>query len=131
MICKSISICFESLYNIIVPSFYYGDIDQLDPYFAAFKRIKSVKMKNLISNDEIIIWIENMQLIRKALVRIDTFSTSKVNLEIINELYKDEHTNILIDRFELLYDSTKDILNEDAEVLNKIKPKILKIDKIS
>ena len=88
-------------------------------------------MKNFISNDEIIIWIENMQVIGKASVRIDSFSTSKVNLEVINELYKDDHTNILIDRFELFYDSTKDISNEDIEVLNKIKPKILKIDKIS
>ena len=88
-------------------------------------------MKKLINNDEMIIWIENMQVIGKASVRIDSFSTSKVNLEIINDLYNDDHTNFLIDRFELFYDSTKDISNEDIEVLNKIKPKILKIDKIS
>ena len=51
----------------LIPHFIDGDIEQLDPCFAAFKRINKISAQNE-NYDNL---ITNLKLIGKALIRVD------------------------------------------------------------
>ena len=73
---------------------------------------------------------KNLRIIEQASIHATILNISDENLKIIDEFYKDRHINLMIDYLFLYYNSQTDISNRDIEVLNKINPKALLINKI-
>ena len=89
-------------------------------------RINWIEMKSSLNKN----FTKNLRIIQKASSHIAYLYISDENLKIIDELYKDKHINFMIDYLFLYYNSQTDISNRDIEVLNKINPKALLINKI-
>ena len=97
------------------------DSNQLDPWFAAFKRIDRI-----YDNDgEFCQTIDNLELIYKALFRIDLLAINKNCFDEIRKIYKDKDPNLMIENLELYYDSEKKRPIKDIEFINQISPKKL------
>ena len=105
----------------LIPGFSDGDRYQLDPCFAAFKRIRQIRsMGN--SHDDL---TANLKLIGKASVWIDLLCISEYQFRKMSEFYKDKESNFMIETLQIYYSKQNNISNEDIEFINKISPKIL------
>ena len=111
----------------LIPHFIDGDINQFDPFYSNFKRIKCIDM-NLMEESH---WTQILQLIDKASIRIDSLSISDSNFQIMSEFYRDKNVNFIVDEFKLNYDLNDYVSKEDIEFLNKINPSFLSIDWIT
>ena len=105
--------------------FYDGDSYQLDPCFAAFKRVDHIRDDGSIFNEITV----NLMLASKASLRIDLLRILKCNLNNIIELYKDKDLNLMIKNLQLNYYFENNSCTEDIELINKISPKILTIER--
>ena len=106
-----------------IPLFTGGDSVQLDPCFAAFKRISWISSYYCITN-----FIANLYLVDKFSIRTDSFEIDKNTFLKMKEFYKDKDVNIIIESIKLYY--RDNISDEDSEFLNKISPKMLTINSI-
>ena len=100
-----------------------GDSDQLDPCFAAFKRVDKIcddgsKFKEIT---------DNLELDDKASLRIDLLTMDENNFDDIRELYKDKKPNLMIENLHLKYNFKSKWSTEDIEFINQISPKMLTI----
>ena len=107
----------------LISSFADGDRYQLDPCFAAFKRIKQIRSTSN-SHDDL---DANLQLIGKASVRIDLLWISEYQLRKMSEFYRDKEINLMVETLKISYSNQNNISNEDIEFINKISPKKLEI----
>ena len=110
--------------NKLIPHFIDGDSAQLDPCFAAFKRISSIIAYSEKSDS----LIANLRLFGKASTRIDLLFISK---DVLNEMigfYTDKEVDLIIENLEISYFYKDNISDEDAEFINKISPKMLTIN---
>ena len=106
----------------LIPHYIDGDSEQLDPCFAAFKRIHKISARNYKSNN----LNANLQLISKYSVRIDSLIVNEDIHDKARKFYKDKEVNLVLKLLEVkLYKDN--ISNEDVEFINKINPKILEI----
>ena len=103
--------------------FFDGDSDQLDPCFAAFKRVDQIYDNGSKFNKI----TDNLELADKASLRIDLLMIFKSNLNNIRELYKDKDPNLMIKNLQLNYYLENNSWTEDIEFINKISPKMLTI----
>ena len=110
----------------LIPHFIDGDIEQLDPCFATFKRINRISAQNE-NYDNL---ITNLKLIGKAWIRVDYMYISDHVFYKLRKLFRDKEINLMIDTFEIFYSNKYNILNEDIEFINKISLKILRIYRI-
>ena len=107
----------------LIPGFSDGDRYQLDPCFAAFKRINGIyEWGN--SHDDL---AANLQLIGKASIRVDKLIISEYQLRKMSEFYRDKESNLMIETLNISYSKQNNISNEDIEFISKISPKILEI----
>ena len=107
----------------LIPYSSDGDRYQLDPCFAAFKRIRQIRaMGN--SHDDL---AANLKLIGKASVRIDLLHISEYELRKMSEFFRDKESNFMIETLKIYYSKQNNISDEDIEFINKISPKILEI----
>ena len=107
----------------LISSFTDGDRYQLDPCFAAFKRIKQIRATSN-SHDDL---DANLQLIGKASVRIDLLWISEYQLRKMSEFYRDKEINLMVETLKISYSNQNNISDEDIEFINKISPKKLEI----
>ena len=105
----------------LIPGFSDGDRDQMDPCFAAFKRIKQIFARGRNQDD----WAVNMKLIGKASVRTDVLWISDDEFRKMNKFYRDKESNFMIETLQIFYFNIVSISDEDIELINKISPKIL------
>ena len=113
----------DSLNKNWISYFFDGDSGQLDPCFAAFKRIEKIcdsEDSNEITND--------LELADKVSVKIDLLRINKNHFDYMRELYKDKDPNLIIEKLELTYLSENYRLNGDIEFINQISPKMLTIE---
>ena len=107
-----------------ISHFFDGDSDQLDPCFAAFKRID--RIGDRIEFNKI---TDNLELADKASFRIDWLIIDKNNFDDIRELYKDKKPNLMIKNLHLKYNFKSKRSTEDIEFINQISPKMLTIER--
>ena len=108
----------------LISSFTDGDRYQLDPCFAAFKRIEQIYARNKIPFD----LDANLKLIDKASVRIDLLWIYEYQFRQMSESFRDKEINLIIETLKISYFKQNNISNEDIEFINKISPKKLEID---
>ena len=72
--------------------------------------------------------IKILQLIGKASIRINLLKTTDNFLPKIYKIFRDKEVKFIIDILEIVYLSKDNISNEVAEFINKIGPKVLKIN---
>ena len=107
----------------LIPDFSDGDRDQMDPCFAAFKRIEQMRaMSN--SLDDL---AANLHMTGKASIRIDLLWISEYQLRKMSEFFRDKEINLMIETLKISYSNQNNISDEDIEFINKISPKMLKI----
>ena len=107
----------------LIPGFSDGDRYQLDPCFAAFKRINQIYARSNIHFD----LDANLKLIGKASVRIDLLRISVYQFRKMSEFYRDKEINLIIETLKISDFKQNNISDEDIEFINKISPKILEI----
>ena len=111
---------------ILIPHFIDGDSDQLDPCFAAFKRINWITaLKDDSAN-----LIARLKLTGKALIRIDSLF---INIQILfemSEFYKDKEVNFILKSLQIDNCYFDNISDEEAKFINKISPKIFSMKSI-
>ena len=107
----------------LIPYSSDGDRYQLDPCFAAFKRIKQIYAWG-DSHDDL---DANLKLIGKASVRIDSLWIFEDWFRQMSEFYRDKESNFMIESLNIYYSKQNNISDEDIEFINKISPKILEI----
>ena len=110
----------------LIPLFINRDNDQLDPCFAAFKRIDCIKT----DSKNFKLFIANLQLIGKASVRIDDLIINKQDISKMSEFYKDKEVNFMLHRLKIDNCDFDYISDEEAKFINKINPKMFKIERI-
>ena len=126
-ICMAISICDEDNFKSkLIPHFINGDSDQLDPCFAAFKRIRSLHARKN-NYDKFIV---NLQLTDKASIRIDFLFIDNHVFHKMSEFYKDKEINFMFGSLQIDNCDIDKISDEEAEFINKINPKMLAIKRI-
>ena len=126
-ICMAISICDKNNFKSkLIPLFIDGDSDQLDPCFAAFKRISSLHARSYNSDN----LIANLKLIDKASIRIDSLFINKYDLHKMSEFYKDKEINFMLNSLQFDNYYFNNISDEEAKFINKINPKMLTIENI-
>ena len=113
----------EGFRNKLISHFIDGYSDQLDSCFAAFKRIDEI-IALFKEFDHLIV---NLQLTGKASIKIDSIDINFDNLHKMNDFYKNKEVDFIVEKFKLYYSDQDNISDEDAEFINKISPKILKI----
>ena len=100
-----------------------GDSGELDPRFAAFKRIDWI-----FDNDNNEPYdTGNLELADKFWIKIDSLTINKNHFVGLKKLYKDRDPNLMIDNLTINYSIKNNWLAEDIEFINKINPKRLKI----
>ena len=109
--------------NKLIPDFIRGDRDQIDPCFAAFKRIKEIYAR-INRNDDL---VANLKLIGKASIRVDKLWISVYQFRKMSEFFTDKESNLMIETLKISYFNIDSISDEDIEFINKISPKILEI----
>ena len=107
----------------LIPGFSDWDRDQLNPCFAAFKRIDCIDARRK-SHDYL---AANLKLIGKASVRIYSLHISGYQLRKMSEFFRDKEINLMIETLKIYYSKQNNISIEDIEFINKISPKMLKI----
>ena len=107
--------------NKLIPGFTDGDRYQLDPCFAAFKRISQIYAVSN-SKDDLVV---NLKLIGKASIRVDMLWITVYQFRKMSEFYKDKESNFMIETLKIYYFKQNNISDEDIEFINKISPKIL------
>ena len=116
----------EDSRNNLISDFFDGDSDQLDPCFAAFKRIDRIFDDNCYFYNI----IDNPKLTDKISVRVDFLEISNKNhFDDMRELYKDKDPNLMIENLQLNYNFKRKRSAQDIELINKISPKILTIER--
>ena len=120
----AILLCEEFSFGVWISHFFDGDSDQLDPCFAAFKRID--RIDDRIEFNKI---TDNLELADKASFRIDWLIIDKNNFDDIRELYKDKKPNLMIKNLHLKYIFKSKRSTEDIEFINQISPKMLTIER--
>ena len=105
--------------EILIPHFIDGDSEQLDPCFAAFKRIYQIKSYS----EDIDNLITNMQKSGKASIIIDLLEINESVFKKLQEFYKDKEVNIILEELKIDYYGYYYISSKDAEFINKISPK--------
>ena len=113
-----------SIWGCWISDFFDGDSDQLDPCFAAFKRVDQIcddgnKFNKITDNLEL----------DKASLRIDLLTMDENNSNDIRELYKDKKPNLMIENLHLKYNFKSKRWTEDIEFINQISPKMLTIER--
>ena len=99
--------------------------DELDPCFAALKRIDRIN----VNDDESYSMVANLQLIAKTPIRIDfLYILNKRVLSKMKELCTDKDVNFIIDSLQISYSNKDYISDEDAEFIKKISPKMFTIN---
>ena len=99
---------------------------QLDPCFAAFKRIYKIFSQSYFYD----IFIANLQLMDKASIRVVFLEISKIVFNGMREFYKDKGVHLTVCFLQIFNFNKDNLSNEDIKFLNKISPKILIIDQI-
>ena len=107
-----------------ISDIFYGDSDQLDPHFAAFKRIRLL----FDFEDEPYV-TDNLELAAKFSIKFESLIINTNHFDDLKELYKDKDSNLMIGYLEINYRFEHKRLTDDIEFINKINPEILKIDK--
>ena len=107
-----------------ISDIFYGDSDQLDPHFAAFKRIRLL----FDFEDEPYV-TDNLEMAAKFSIKFESLIINKNHFDDLKELYKDKDSNLMIGYLEINYRFEHKRLTDDIEFINKINPEILKIDK--
>ena len=82
--------------NRRISDFLDGDSGQLDPCFAAFKRIEI--FPEFDDTKEI---IEDLGLADNESFRIDNLRINNYQFDYMREFYKDKHVNLIIENFQL------------------------------
>ena len=119
----AISIEDEMFIHSRISDYFDGDSDQLNPRFAAFKRIDWIfdedSKKPYVT--------DNLELADKFWIKIDYLSINKNHFDDLRKLYKDKDPNLMIEGLEINYSIKNNWFAEDIEFINKLSPKWLKI----
>ena len=123
----AITICDkDSFKSKLIPHFIDGDRGQLDPCFAAFKRIDIIKTESENFN----LFIAKLKLIGKASIGINFLIIDRHVLSKMSELYRDREVNFMLNKLKIDNCYFDNISDEEAEFINKINPNIFAIKRI-
>ena len=110
-----------------ISDYFDGDSDQLDPRFAAFKRINWIYdyVDDYDYDSDKLYVTDNLELADRFSIKIDKLSINKYHFDDIRELYKDKDPNLMIEDLTINYDFESNWLAEDIEFINKLSPERL------
>ena len=106
----------------LIPHFIDWNRDQMDPCFAAFKRIDQIK--SYYYHYYLII---NLQLIGKTFIRLGSLEIIKKAFNEMKEFYKNKEVNFILESLNFCYLHEGYISDEKTKFVNKINLKMLTI----